>query len=106
MRKIYIAVVMYSLAAAGSAFAQTLSVDSCYEMAKRNYPLIKQYELIDKTEDYTLSNANKAYLPQVSITAIEGYIFGGLPTLGVGGESGSSNFKFIGIAQLNQTIWD
>ena len=31
----------------GNAFAQTmspLSLDSCYAMAKRNYPLIKKYD--------------------------------------------------------------
>jgi outer membrane protein TolC len=98
---------MYSMATVGSATAQVLSIDSCYALAAKNYPLIKQYELIEKTKEYTLSNANKAYLPQLSITAIEGYIFGELPSFGPsGGEAASSDFKFIGIAQLNQTIWD
>ena len=83
-----------------SITAQTLSIDSCQALAMRNYPLIKQYDLIEKTREYTLSNANKAYLPQVSLTAIEGYIFGGLPGLS------SSNLNFIGIGQVNQTIWD
>jgi outer membrane protein TolC len=106
MRK-YIIAVMYSMATVGSAMAQVLSIDSCYALANKNYPLIKQYELIEKTKEYTLSNANKAYLPQLSITAIEGYIFGELPSFGpANGETASSDFKFIGIAQLNQTIWD
>ncbi len=82
-----------------SITAQTLSIDSSQALARRNYPFIKQYDLIEKTREYTLSNANKAYLPQVSLTAIEGYIFGGLP--GNGG-----NLNFIGIGQVNQTIWD
>ena len=103
----YIVAVIYSLAAVASATAQALSIDSCYVLAKKNYPLIRQYELIEKTKEYTLSNANKAYLPQLSITAIEGYIFGELPSLGpASGETESSDFKFIGVAQLNQTIWD
>ena len=103
----YIVAVMYSMATVGSATAQVLSIDSCYALAKKNYPLIRQYELIEKTKEYTLSNANKAYLPQLSITAIEGYIFGELPSFGPANvEAESSDFKFIGIAQLNQTIWD
>ena len=103
----YIIAVMYSMATVGSAMAQVLSIDSCYALANKNYPLIKQYELIEKTKESTLSNATKAYLPQLSITAIEGYVFGELPSLGpAGGETASSDFKFIGIAQLNQTIWD
>ena len=103
----YIVAVMYSMATVGSATAQVLSIDSCYALAKKNYPLIRQYELIEKTKEYTLSNANKAYLPQLSITAIEGYIFGELPSFGPANvEAETSDFKFIGIAQLNQTIWD
>ena len=103
----YIVALMYSMATVGSATAQVLTIDSCYALAKKNYPLIRQYELIEKTKEYTLSNANKAYLPQLSITAIEGYIFGDLPSLGpASGEAESSDFKFIGVAQLNQTVWD
>ena len=103
----YIVALMYSMATVGSATAQVLTIDSCYALAKKNYPLIRQYELIEKTKEYTLSNANKAYLPQLSITAIEGYIFGDLPSFGpASGEAESSDFKFIGVAQLNQTIWD
>src|SRR4051812_21572585 len=92
------------LAALGSTTAQTISIDSCYAMAIKNYPLIKQYELIEKTKEYTLSNAGKTWLPQVSVTAIEGYIFGQLPKFG--STESSSNLKFIGLGQVNQTIWD
>jgi outer membrane protein TolC len=92
------------LAALGSAAAQTISIDSCYALAIKNYPLIKQYDLVEKTKEYTLSNAGKAWLPQVSVTAIEGYIFGQLPKFG--STESSSNLKFIGLGQVNQTIWD
>jgi outer membrane protein TolC len=97
---------MYLAATAYPAAAQVLTLDTCYALALKNYPLIKQYELIEKTKEYTLSNANKAYLPSLSITGIEGYIFGGLPPIGGPATTKSSNFKFIGLAQLNQTIWD
>ena len=51
------------------AFTQTgkLSVDSCYAMAKRNYPLLKQYALIEKSRDYSLENAAKGTLPQLNL---------------------------------------
>jgi outer membrane protein TolC len=101
MLRYYTVVTLLLMIHAGSTNAQSLNIDSCYELAIRNYPLIKQYDLIEKTKEYTLSNAGKAYLPQVSITAIEGYIFGGF-----GGPSTGSNFKFIGLGQVNQTIWD
>lgn len=100
MIKSFRIVILCLLLTAESA-AQTLTIDSCYALARKNYPLIKQYDLIEKTKEYTLNNAGKAYLPQVSLTAIEGYVFGGFPGSGTG-----SNFKFIGLGQVNQTIWD
>jgi len=84
--------------------AQTLTIDQSYQLAVENYPLIKQYELIEKSKEYTLSNANKAYLPQISVTAIEGYVFGDFPSMGSSGSD--SKFKFIGLGQVNQVIWD
>lgn len=85
-----------------------ITIDGCQEKAKANYPLIRQYDLISKSADYTVSNANKAYLPQVSVTGIGGYIFAGLPEFSApGATSGDKNkAQFIGIAQINQTIWD
>ena len=41
------------------SFAQ-LSIEACYRKAQANYPLIKQYGLIAKTEEYNLSNAVSA----------------------------------------------
>ena len=48
---------------------QTLRLDSCQQKARLNYPLIQQFDLIEKTSDYNLSNAAKAYLPQLSLNA-------------------------------------
>lgn len=85
-----------------------LSIDSCYAMASRNYPLIKQYDLIEKSKEYTIANANKAYLPQVSLTGIGAYIISGLPTISLPNSPAPEkhDFQFIGIGQLDQLIWD
>lgn len=84
----------------------TLSIDSCYALARRNYPLTKQFGLIEKTKEYSISNANKAFLPQISLTAIGGYVMG-LPSFAAPGETAEShNAQFIGIGQINQTLWD
>jgi outer membrane protein TolC len=104
MIKTYTVAIISSLIIAVSATAQTISIDSCYALAVRNYPLIKQYGLIEKTKEYTLNNAGKAWLPQVSFTAIEGYVFGQLPSFGPSGSS--AGLRFIGLGQVNQTIWD
>jgi outer membrane protein TolC len=91
----------------GSVQAQ-LTLQTCQEKAKANYPLIKQYDLITKSTEYTISNANKAYLPQVNVTAIGAYIFKGLPSITPPGGTPTESEKaqLIGIAQINQTIWD
>lgn len=47
--------------------SHSLSLDNCLEMAKQNYPLIKQYTLIEKTKEYSIANAQKAYLPQFNV---------------------------------------
>jgi outer membrane protein TolC len=47
--------------------AQSLTLESCYDLAKQNYPLVKQRELITKTGEYTVDNISKGYLPQVSV---------------------------------------
>lgn len=50
-----------------SLCAQRLSLDSCLSMAARNYPQIAQYELIGQSTAYSIANAQKGKLPQISI---------------------------------------
>src|SRR6185436_15049446 len=88
-------------------FAQgPLTLEQCYEKARANFPLIKQLELIEKSSEYNLSNASKAHLPQISLTAIGGYIINGLPSIIPGTPNDNGKVKFIGVGQFNQTIWD
>ena len=47
--------------------AQTL--EECQQAAERNYPLIQQYGLIEKTTELTVANIQKGWLPQVSVSA-------------------------------------
>jgi outer membrane protein TolC len=47
--------------------SNSLTLDNCLEMAKQNYPLIKQYTLIEKTKEYSIANAQKGYLPQFNV---------------------------------------
>ena len=50
-----------------TATAQTL--EECQQAASRNYPLIKQYDLIARTTDCTVESIRKAWLPQVTVGA-------------------------------------
>jgi len=67
MFKIKNAVFVGWLFAAIGLNAQTLKIDDCYRLAKENFPLVKQYELIEKTKEFSIANAQKAYLPQFGI---------------------------------------
>lgn len=49
--------------------AQTLKIDDCYRMVREIFPLVKQYELIEKTKEFSIENAQKAYLPQIGVYA-------------------------------------
>ncbi len=61
-------ILIFALAAACiPALGQTL--EECQRAAEQNYPLIRQYGLIEKTTQLTLANIQKGWLPQVSATA-------------------------------------
>ena len=47
--------------------AQT--IEACQQAAEENYPLIRQYGLIEKTTDLTVQNIAKGWLPQVTAQA-------------------------------------
>ena len=49
--------------------AQAQTLEECQQAAERNYPLIRQYGLIEKTTELTVSNIQKGWLPQVSASA-------------------------------------
>ncbi|WP_118972907.1 TolC family protein [Taibaiella koreensis] len=50
-----------------------LTLPECYQLAEEHYPLIRRYELIKRSRDYTLDNLQKGYLPQVSAYAQASY---------------------------------
>ena len=49
--------------------SQAQTLEECQLAAERNYPLIQQYGLIEKTTDLTVANIQKGWLPQVSASA-------------------------------------
>jgi outer membrane protein TolC len=50
-----------------ASYAQTLTLDECYALAEKNYPMVQQRELIARSAEYTIQNLSTGYLPQVSI---------------------------------------
>ena len=105
---LFLALVSYA-----PCFAQ-LSIEACYEKARANYPLIKQYGLIEKTKEYNLSNAAKGYLPQVTFSAQATYqsdvteIPIDLDAIGLTGVEipSVSQDQYKMELALSQTLWD
>ncbi len=46
---------------------EPLSLQKAYDLARANYPLVKQRELIRQTRDWTIDNLGKGFLPQFSL---------------------------------------
>lgn len=65
--RILLLLLMFLTAHIQAQTEQPLSIDSCYAKARRNYPLIKQFGLIEKSKSYSLDNVSKGYLPQITV---------------------------------------
>jgi outer membrane protein TolC len=48
-------------------------LEECQAAAERNYPLIRQYDLVARTTDLTLSSIQRGWLPQLSVNAQVSY---------------------------------
>ena len=93
--------------------AQTL--EECQLAAEKNYPMIKQYDLISQTTQLTVKNIQKGWLPQIAIAAQATYqsdvtswpesMKAMFQQLGVNMKGLSKDQYKIGI-DLQQTIYD
>ena len=48
--------------------SQAQTLDECCRLAREHYPEIRQYDLIAETEQYNISNAARAWIPQVVLS--------------------------------------
>ncbi len=58
---------------AGAQETSVLNLETCYNLADRHYPMTRQYELLNQSEQFTVSNAGKAGLPQFSLSLRAGW---------------------------------
>jgi len=89
--------------------AQMITIEEAQAKAEANYPAIVRYDLIEQTKNFNMANANKAYLPQGTlsaqgtwqsdVTSIDLNMPGvEIPTID------QDQYKIA--AELNQLIWD
>lgn len=50
------------------ASAEEYTLDGIQQLARANYPAIRQFELIDKIADFSLADASSAWAPQISLS--------------------------------------
>ncbi len=102
-----------ALIVALSASAQSL--DECRRLAREHYPEIRQYDLISQTEQYNISNAARAWVPQVVLSGQATYQ-SATPTYPEAFNAilGANGIKMDGIRRdqykimidVSQNIWD
>jgi outer membrane protein TolC len=82
-------ITLFFLTAALHVSAQkALTIEQCYDLARQNYPLLRQHDLIERTKGFTLQNAWRGYIPQINVSGQATYqsevvnysdVFGSLP---------------------------
>lgn len=90
-------------------FAQELTLQQVQDMARKNYPSIKQKDLLRRTADLTIINIGKNYLPQLSVNGQASYqsdvtkVDVDFPGVKIDAPS-KDQYKFT--ADINQLIYD
>lgn len=86
-----------------------ITLESCKQQARENYPLVRQYDLIQLSEQYTLSNVAKGNLPQISVSGKISYQSEAttfpfeIPGLGM---KGLPKDQYQALIEIKQNIWD
>lgn len=100
---------------AGLSAGAQVTLDECRRLAREHYPEIRQYDLVRRTEEYTLSNARRAWLPQLSLAAqatwqtevpsFPNALADMLAQQGID-MPGMNKDQYKAALELNQTLWD
>lgn len=67
-KKKYVIGFLFLLLFSASASAQ-VTLELCYDSARANYPVIRQFDLLERTEQFTLENIKRSFLPQLNLSA-------------------------------------
>ena len=86
---------------------QKLTIEECYALAEKNYPLAKQINLLQQKSTYEIDALNKAKLPKIDLNAQATYQSDviGLPTTLPGVESLNKD-QYRATLDVNQLIYN
>ena len=86
-----------------------ITLEECQRKTRENYPLVRQYGLIEKTKEYNLANASKANLPQFTLSGKATWqsevteLPMQIPGVDI---KGLSKDQYQVMLELKQNIWD
>lgn len=96
-----------------SLTAQVVTLEEIQQKAASHYPAIARYEIIEKSKEFDIANASKAYLPQGTLSAQATWQSDitrfdlewpeGMPPLEI---PVPDQDQYRVVAELNQLIWD
>lgn len=99
----------------GVHLSAQVTLKECVTLAQDNYPLIRKYELLNRTKEVNLSDINKSWLPQINVYG-QGTVQNEVPSFpeslaGMISQTGSSisglnEWQYKIGADINQNIWD
>lgn len=102
-------VFFFTLSLAAMLAHAQLTLEECQRRAQDNYPLVRQYGLIEKARGYDLSNAGKGYLPQFSLSGKATYqsditrLPVEIPNLDI---KTAPKDQYQVMLEVQQTLWD
>ena len=109
MKQVLLVIINYSLLIINSQAQESLTLQQAYDLAQKNYPLIKQRELISKTRELTVANLSTGFLPQLNLNAQATYqsevTSVKVPVPGINIESPSKD-QYKVLADLSQLVYD
>lgn len=86
-----------------------VTLEDCQRKTQANYPLVRQYDLIEQAKEFNLANASKGYLPQFALSAKATYqsAVTALPVQIPGVDiKRLPKDQYQVMLELRQTIWD
>ena len=87
------------------------TIERCYALVEENYPLVRRYDLLDLTEEFTLKNAYMNYFPQISLQGSASYQTDvlqfpfDLSSYGIDMPTFSKD-QYAAVIELSQVLWD
>jgi len=106
----FIVFLLIALLSSSALIAQSLTLEQAYALARQNYPLAKQKDLIKQTAEISIENLNKGYLPQIVLSAqatLQSAVTEPtIPTPGFLIQIQDKDQYKVLVADLNQVIYD